>query len=80
MIIPDPTFSHPGSEFFPTRIPDPHQRIYVFNPNKWFISFRKYDPGFSSRIRILTFYSSRIHGVKKAPDPDPDPQHCKKDL
>jgi hypothetical protein len=44
---------------------------------------RKYDPGCSSRIRILTFYPSRIRiltfypsgipdpGVKKAPDSDP---------
>ncbi len=28
------------------------------NPKKWFLSSQKYDPGFSSRIRIL--------------DPDPD--------
>jgi hypothetical protein len=28
--IPDPTFFHPGSEFFPSRIPDPHERIQVF--------------------------------------------------
>jgi hypothetical protein len=37
----------------------------------------KYDPGCSSRIRILIFYPSRIlnPGVKKAPIPDPDPQH-----
>jgi hypothetical protein len=27
MFIPDPKFFHPGSEFFPFRIPDPHQRI-----------------------------------------------------
>ncbi len=38
-----------------------------------FLSSRKYDPGCSSRIRILIFYPSRIPdpGVKKAPDPDP---------
>ncbi len=35
---------------FPSRIPDPHQRISVFNPKKWFLSSRKYDPGCSSRI------------------------------
>jgi hypothetical protein len=44
------------------------------------LSSRKYDPGCSSRIRILTFThpGSRIPdpGVKKAPDPDP--QHRKK--
>jgi hypothetical protein len=36
-----------------------------------FLSSRKYDPGCSSRIRILIFYPSRIPdpGVKKAPDP-----------
>jgi hypothetical protein len=41
------------------------------NPKKWFLSSRKYDPGCSSRIRMLTFYPSRIPdpGVKKAPDP-----------
>ncbi len=66
--IPDP-----GSEFFPSRIPGPiffhpGSRISIkeftyFNPKKWFISSRKYDPGCSSRIRILTFYPSPI------PDP-----------
>jgi hypothetical protein len=38
---------------------------------------RKYDPGCSSpRIRILTFYPSRIPdpGVKNAQDPIPDPE------
>ncbi len=34
-----------------------------FNPKKWFLSSGKYDPGCSSRIRIMTFYPSRI------PDP-----------
>jgi hypothetical protein len=64
----DPTFfiSDSGSEFFPSRI-----RIKEFkycNPKKWFLSSRKYDPVCSSRIRILTFYPSRIPdpGVKKA--------------
>jgi hypothetical protein len=27
MFIPDPIFFHPGFELFPSRIPDPHQRI-----------------------------------------------------
>jgi hypothetical protein len=35
---------------------------------------RVVNPG--SRIRMLTFYPSRIQGVKKDPIPDPDPQHC----
>jgi hypothetical protein len=36
-----------------------------------FLSSWKYEPGCSSRIRILNFYPSRIPdpGVKKAPDP-----------
>jgi hypothetical protein len=51
--IPDSTFFHPGSEFSQSRI-----RIKEFkysNSKKWFLSSRKYDPGCSSRIRILTF-------------------------
>ncbi len=58
--IPDP-----GSELFLSRIPD-------FNPKKWFLSFMKHVHP-ESRIRILTFYPSRIPdpGVKKAPDPGP---------
>jgi hypothetical protein len=62
--IPDP-----GSELFPSRIRI--KEFKYFNPKKWFLSSRKYDLGCSSRIRILTFYPSRIPdpGVKKAPDP-----------
>jgi hypothetical protein len=58
--IPDPNCLYPGSRI---RI----KEFKYFNPKKWFLSFRKYDPGSSSRIRMLTFYPSRI--------PDPDPQH-----
>ncbi len=77
MFIPDP-----GSDFFPSRIrtvsiPDPGSAskdlsiLTPEKPKKWFLSSRKYDPGCSSRIRMLTFYPSRIPdpGVKKAPDP-----------
>ncbi len=77
MFIPDP-----GSDFFPSRIPDPTCRhpesasknLSILTPQKtkkWFLSSSKYDPGCSSRIRMLTFYPSRIPdpGVKKAPDP-----------
>ncbi len=68
---------YPGSDFFPSRIPDPNcfhpgSRILVKKKTKkWFLSSKKYDPGCSSRIRMLTFYPSRIPdpGVKKAPDP-----------
>jgi hypothetical protein len=69
--IPDPNFFPPGSEFF-----HPGSRIRIkelkyFDPKKWFLSSRKYDPDCSSGIRILIFYPSRIPdpGVKKAPDP-----------
>ncbi len=67
--IPDPTFFHPGSEFLPSRIRI--KEFKYFNPEIWSLSSRKYDPGCSSRIRILTFYPSRIPdpGLKKAPDP-----------
>jgi hypothetical protein len=51
--IPDP-----GSELFPSRIRI--KEFDYFNPKKWFLSSRKYDPSCSSRIRILTFYPSRI--------------------
>jgi hypothetical protein len=61
---------YPGSDFFPSRIPDPNclhpgSRILIkelkyFNPQKskkkWFLRSKKYDPGCSSRI----------------PDPDAD--------
>ncbi len=79
---PDPTFFHPGSDIFPSRIqtvsiPDPGSastNLSILTPKKnkkWFLSSRKYDPGSSSRIRMLTFYPSRIPvpGVKKTPDP-----------
>ncbi len=71
---------YPGFEFFPLRIriffiPDPYKKkLSIFNPKKWFLSSRKYDPGCSSRIRILTFYPSRIQGSKR--HRIPDPQHC----
>jgi len=60
---PDPHFFHPGSC---SRI----KEFKYFNPKKWFLTSRKYDPCCSSRIRILTFYTSRIPdpGVKKASD------------
>ncbi len=64
MFIPDP-----GSDFFPSRIrtvciPDPgssSKNLSILTPKtkKWFLSSRKYDPGCSSRIRMLTFYPSR---------------------
>ncbi len=63
-----------GSRIRLFSILDPGYRIRIkefkyFHPKKWFLSFWKYETGFS--FRILTFYPSRIPdpGVKKAPDP-----------
>jgi hypothetical protein len=78
MFIPDP-----GSDFFPSRIrtvsiPDPGSSSKNLSKpqkyqKKWFLSSKKYDPGCSSRIRMLTFShpGSRIPdpGVKNAPNP-----------
>jgi hypothetical protein len=59
-----------------SKIPDPGSQIRIkefkyFQTKKLFLSFQKYDPGCSSRIRILIFYPSRIPdpGAKMAPDP-----------
>ncbi len=68
---------YPGSDFFPSRIrtvsiPDPgssSKKLRILN--KWFLSSKKYDPGCSSRIRMLTFYPSRIQGSKRHPIPNP---------
>jgi hypothetical protein len=61
---------YPGSEFFPSRIQGQHKnsgsRIRIRIKEFKFLSSRKYDSGFSSRIRM--FYPSRIPdpGIKKA--------------
>jgi hypothetical protein len=62
----------PGSEFFPSRIPDffhpgsASKNLSILTP-KMFLNSRKYDPGCSSRIRILIFAhpGSRIQGSKR---------------
>ncbi len=52
---------YPGSDFFPSRIPDRGSKnLSIFSTKKKFLSSRKYDPGCSSRIRILIFFLSRI--------------------
>jgi hypothetical protein len=66
---PDPNFFHPGSRIC-------IKEFKYFNPKKRCLSCQKYDPGCSSRFRILTFYPSRIPGSKRHRIPDPDPQHC----
>jgi hypothetical protein len=63
MFIPDPIFFHPGSELSLSRIRI--KEFKYFNPKKWFLSSRKYDPGCPSRIQ----------GSKRQRIPDPDPQH-----
>jgi hypothetical protein len=57
-------------------IPDPHQRIKIFYLKNSFLSSRKYDPGCSSPIRILIFYTSRISDPGVKIHWIPDPQHC----
>ncbi len=44
---------------------------------KLLLSSRKYDPKYSSRIRILILYPSRMQGSTMLLIPDPDPQHWK---
>ncbi len=69
---------HPGSWIRTVSIPDAGSRIRIkelkyFNPKKWFLSSRKYvravHPGF--RIRMMTFYPSRIQGSKRHRITDP---------
>ncbi len=77
---------YPGSDFFPSRIPDPKclhpgsrilKEFKYFNPKKakkWlFLSSKKYVPGCSSRIpdQDADFLPSRIQGSKRQPIPDP---------
>jgi hypothetical protein len=52
-------------------IPDPgsaSKNLSILNQKRGFLRSMKYDPGCSSRIRILTFYPSLIQGTK-AQDP-----------
>jgi hypothetical protein len=88
--IPDPNCFHPGSWIRIVSIPDPGSELFLsririkefkyFNPKKWFLSSRKYDPGCSSRI------PDPDHDFLPIPDPGfriqgskrhwiPDPQH-----
>ncbi len=57
MFHPGSEFFHPGYEFFPSRIRI--KEFKYFNPKKLFLSSRKYDPGYSSRILIFTHPGSR---------------------
>jgi hypothetical protein len=60
-----------GSRIRLFSIPDPNffhlikQLKFGILTKKWFLSSRKYHPGRFSRIRMLTFYPSRIQGSKK---------------
>jgi hypothetical protein len=83
--IPDPTFFHPGSRVQDPNCLHPGSRILIkevkyFNPKKskkWFLSSKKYDPGCSSRIQMLTFSHPGSRGQKGTQSriPDPDPQN-----
>jgi hypothetical protein len=79
--------AYPGSEFFPSRIQvqkGSRSRIRIrikelkYLTQKLFLSSRKYDQEYSSRIRILIFFPSRIQGSKR--HLIPDPKHWKKCL
>ncbi len=83
MFIPDSR-----SQCFPSWIPDPNSFHHGMDPgsasrNLIILAqkYWKYDLGCSSRIRILSFYPSRIPdpGFKKAPDPGSAtlPNHCR---
>jgi hypothetical protein len=79
---------YPGSRIRIVSIPDPgssSKNLSILTPKKakkWFLSSKKYDPGCSSRIPMLTFShpGSRIQGPKGTQSriPNPDPQHCRK--
>ncbi len=62
---------YPGSELFPSGSRIRIKEFEYFNPKKWFLSSRKYDPGCSSRIPDPDpdFLPILDPGVKKAPDP-----------
>jgi hypothetical protein len=64
----DFSITDPGSKFFHPGSASKNFKYY--SPKKWFLSSRIFDPGCSSRIRILTFYPSWMPdpGVKKAPN------------
>jgi hypothetical protein len=69
MFIPDT-----GSEFFPSRLPDPGsalKNLSIFTQKTVFYTLGNMIRVVLFRIRILIFYPSRIPhpGVKKAPDP-----------
>jgi hypothetical protein len=51
------------------------ENFKYFNPKKWFLNSRKYDPGSSSRMLILTFYPSWIQGSKRHPIPSSTPSN-----
>jgi hypothetical protein len=63
----------PGYKFFHPRSRIRFKEFKYFNPKKWFISSRQYDPSCSSQIRIPDpdpdFLPIPDPGVKKAPDP-----------
>ncbi len=56
--IPDPNWLHPGSSSKNLSI------LTLKKFKKWFLSSKKYDPGCSSRIRMLTFSHPGSRGQK----------------
>jgi hypothetical protein len=80
--IPDPNFFYPGSRV--KKIPGSASVIRTILTQKLFLNSRKYDPKYSSWIRILDpdldFLpipdpGSRGQKGTRSQIPDPDPQH-----
>jgi hypothetical protein len=71
MFISDPNFLHPGSRVKKIPYPGSASKNFSILTQKIVSKLSEYDPGCSSRIRILILYPSRIPdpGVKKTPDP-----------
>ncbi len=65
MFIPDPTFSHQGFEFFPSKI----KEFKYFNPKKLFIKLSEIWSGLFIPDPYPDFLPIPDPGVKKAPDP-----------
>jgi hypothetical protein len=54
--IPDPNFFQPGFRILIFSIPDPGSASKYFNPEKWFLSTQKYNPGFSQGWKKPGFF------------------------
>ena len=83
ILAPGSKFFQSGSKFFQSGSRIRIKEFKYFNPKKWFLSSRKYDPGCSSWIPdpdadFLPIPDPGSRGQKGIGSriPDPDPQHC----